>query len=455
MGGVRAEGPIGDQRPAIMLHRIRRYMERQRMSEWREPLWVAVSGGVDSMVLLHVLQALQHPCHVVHVDHGLRGAESEADQLFVEEYCTRNALPFKGVKVEVRALIEERKLSTQMAARELRYEVFRSVVREGPRKLALAHHRDDAIETLFINLIQGMGLHGWRTIPPISGPFIRPLMESSREEIIAYSVENAIEFREDPSNSEQKYLRNKIRHELIPLIESWRPGVRRSLSRSVDLLREMDPVVQEHLQDRMSKFVEGSGVSMKIPIADILDGGAPMLTLHFLLREHGFHPDRLADMLIAMQEVRTGATFSDGGVKATIDRDRLVIEEVGEEPRSWTIGSLAELPEDLPLQIAEVDASEVDLSQGMSSAWLDLEKLQFPLEYRPWRQGDRMKPIGMKGTKLISDILIDAKVPRNEKERVYVLVSGSKIVWLQGYRIGAGFEAKPGTTTVVKLMAVN
>lgn len=427
-------------------------MERQRMSEWREPLWVAVSGGVDSMVLLHVLQALRHPCHVVHVDHGLRGAESEADQLFVKEYCERNALPFKGVKVDVNALIDEGKLSTQMAARELRYAVLTSLVDEGPRKLALAHHRDDAIETLFINLMQGMGLHGWRTIPPISGPFIRPLMGTSREEILAYARENEIEYREDPSNSEQKYLRNKIRHELLPLIESWRPGVRRSLWRSVDLLREMDGVIQEDLQERLGDKRELSSPSMQIPFAEILDHGSPMLTLHFLLRKQGFHPDRLEDILIAMQEGRTGATFSDGGMKVTIDRGRLIVEKLGEGPLAWTITSLDDLPQDLPLTICIVNATDVDLTKGMRTAWLDLAKLQFPLEYRLWKKGDRMKPIGMKGSKLISDILIDAKVPRNEKERVHVLVSEGKIVWLQGFRIGEGFEAKPHTRSVVKMM---
>ncbi|MDQ3100373.1 MAG: tRNA lysidine(34) synthetase TilS, partial [Bacteroidota bacterium] len=234
-----------------MIEQVRQYLERQHMAEWHEPLWVGVSGGVDSMVLLHLVQALRHPVSVVHVDHGLRGTESDADLDFVRSYCDQHQISFTYRKVDVKSLVETRGISVQMAARELRYAVFRECIAAGPAKVALAHHQDDAIETLFIQLMQGMGVNGWRTIAPVSGGIIRPLMQTSRAEILSYAEEHGIRYREDASNAEQKYLRNKIRHELMPMLESWRPGVRRSLSRSIDLLREMDHVVQGHLNSQL------------------------------------------------------------------------------------------------------------------------------------------------------------------------------------------------------------
>jgi tRNA(Ile)-lysidine synthase len=433
----------------MMLHKVRRHMERQRMAEWHEPLWVAVSGGLDSMVLLHLLRVLRHPVSVVHVDHGLRGEESTADLQFVRDHCEELRIPFRGMKVDVAGPATEQGVSTQMAARTARYEVFHGLVKEGPSKMALAHHQDDAIETLFMQMMKGMGAHGWRTIPPVSGPFIRPLMNVGREEIEAYAEEHNIQFREDPSNAERKYLRNKIRHELLPMLEGWRPGMRRSLARSVHLFREMDHLTRGHLEQVLGRDEEP--LPRRITISAILDHGTPRLALHHLLRRHGFHPDRLENILLALEEGATGTTFQDRGIRVTVDRDVLIIDRAGEVPPSWTIVSLDDPPIGLPLEITRTVHESIDLSRGAAVAWLDADRLQTPLEYRPWRAGDRMRPIGMQGSKLISDILVDARVPRNEKDRVYVLVSGQEIVWLAGFRVAEGSQATEASQSVIRM----
>ena len=223
-----------------MLAEVERYIRRERMLEAEQPVLVAVSGGVDSMVLLHVLRALGHPCEVGHVDHGLRGAESDADRAFVEEHCRVNDIPFRVTKVDPKASAKGMEVSVQMAGRELRYAWFAELLKELGRPLAMGHHRDDATETLFINLLRGTGAHGWASIPPVSGNIVRPLLCVDRDAILTYAREDQVQFREDSSNADPKYLRNRIRHELLPLIEAMRPGAHKAIARSVDLLRETD-----------------------------------------------------------------------------------------------------------------------------------------------------------------------------------------------------------------------
>lgn len=427
-----------------MINEVRRYMLRHRMAEPYEPLWVAVSGGVDSMVLLHMLRALDHPVNVVHVDHGSRGAESDADRGFVKDHCQRLGIECHIEKVDVVQRSEETGSSMQMAARQLRYGVFHKVLGNGYHKMALAHHQDDAIETLFIHLLRGMGAKGWRTIPPVSGPFIRPLMRSTRVEILSYAEAHGVQFREDKSNNDPKYLRNKIRHELIPILEKWRPGARRTLDRNIELFREMDVIVMEHVRSILSRTEISSDGERRIGIPLILSSGSPLLILHHLLRGHGLHPDRIADLLQAMRDDRIGSTFYGDGIKVLVDRDILMITSDVGPVSEYIITGLDRLPSDLPVSLAEVTFKEMDTSAGYKVAWLDHGSLKFPLILRPWRSGDRLRPIGLNGSKLVSDMLIDAKVSRWEKERTYVLESGGEIIWLVGHRIAAGYQAQMG-----------
>lgn len=430
-----------------MRERVRQAIERQALLQAGEPLWVAVSGGVDSMVLLHVLRELGHPCHAAHVDHDLRGGESDADVLFVRTYCEERSIPFRSIKVDVVAQAALSGGSVQSAARALRYEWFGELVEQGPKTLALAHHGDDAIETLFIHLMRGMGLHGWETIPPRSGAFIRPLLAEGRESIMAYAMRHGIQFREDGSNADPKYLRNRVRHELLPLLETWRPGTHRTLGRNVALLRELDALAQQHVAEVLSDIAPGPDGTTRIPFARILEGRTPRLVLYRALGHLGLHPDRYEDLIDAISNSSVGASFPAGDHRVFVDREELVIAPVV-ALRSWAVAAPANLDSEVPLRFASCDAADVDLAQGPTVAWLDVEALRFPLELRPWRHGDRMHPIGLGGSKLVSDMLIDAKVPRDRKAHCYVLVSGGAIVWLCGLRIAEGFQAKATSRSV-------
>ncbi len=437
-----------------MLAEVRRTIRREHMLHPGEPLWVGVSGGVDSMVLLHVLCELGHPCHVAHVDHGLRGAESDADLDFVQEHARREGLPFRSVRVDPKAFADG--ISVQMAARNLRYAWFKELLREGPSVMALGHHRDDVVETLLLNLLRGIGSHGWSAIPAVTtlaeGRICRPLLSMGREQVRAYAEAKGIQHREDASNTDRKYLRNRVRLELLPLMEAMRPGARRTMARAAEVLKELGAAAEQQL----TREAEGGKLdpdgTTRIPLAGLRESATPRLLLMRALHHLSPHPDLIDQLLEAILDRSVGARFHAGNQCITVERDGLSVgrpvdgfpsfavplaatEQGGAGPFSWSIC--------LP--------PEVEYAQGMNTAWLDVDRLEFPLLLRPWREGDRMRPVGLGGTKLISDILTDAGVTRSTKAETYVLLSGNTIVWLVGHRIAEGHSPVKSTKEVLRI----
>lgn len=439
-----------------MLELVRRTLLREADLPAGSELWVGISGGMDSMVLLHVLRTLGHRCHVVHVDHGLRAAESAADAAFVQAQCEALQLPFHVHKVDVAARKHASDESTQMAARELRYEAFQECLEAGPKVMALAHHADDAVETFFINTMRGMGAKGWKTIPFRSGPFIRPLLHVRRKAIEDHAIQHAIVYREDASNSDIKYLRNQVRHELIPKLEEMRPGTTKVMVRNVELLREMDAVVHAQLDALMKAVRSDADGTQHISTALILGSGMPRLLLHRFLEHSGLHPDRLDDILNAMEQGSTGVSFPAQHSTVWVDRGTLILAPVlplhtgAEVERTWRIDAWDAVPEGCPLQITPCTGKAIDLAQGADVAWLDARSLRFPLTFRPWQAGDRIRPIGMKGSKLVSDLLIDAKISMVRKSKFFVLADADRIVWVSGMRIAEGAQADPSSVQVLR-----
>ncbi len=443
-----------------MLDDVRRFVRREGLLTPKEPVWVAVSGGVDSMVLLHVLRALGHPCSVVHIDHGLRGAESDADRDFVSRYCKEHSIEVRCLQVEPRAVAEAQGISVQMAARELRYARFGEVWQERPMPIALGHHADDAVETLLLNLMRGTGVAGWGSIAPKSGIFIRPLLAVHRDDIARYAQERGIPFREDSSNTDKKYLRNRIRHEVMPLLEQLRPGASRAMSRSVELLREI-----ERATDGLG-LKEGTAGTLangefRIARAAVLASASPRLFLHKLLRHLGFHPDVLTRILDALQDASTGVRYIAGTKEVFVDRDAMVVRSVRTVHPSFLI-DLG--PDDVESKVVNTKAGPFSWSveppgapapTSMREVMLDADRLSFPLELRPWREGDRMRPMGLGGSKLISDILVDAKVPASDKEASYVLVAGDVIIWAVGHRLAEGYRMTDASQRVLRITFSN
>lgn len=422
-----------------MIQQVRHTLRQHMPHLGRGPIWVAVSGGVDSMVLWHVLRELGVQCRVVHVDHGLRGPESDADRELVVAHGRAWGDEVHVHRVDVRGA-ERAGRSVQMAARAARYEVFHACVQQGPGTLAMAHHADDAVETFLMHLLRGMGLQGWAGIPPVAGPFVRPLMGVRRAEVEAYARTHAIPFRNDASNADPHYLRNRVRHELIPMLEALRPGAGDVLVRNVGWGRELSALAGQAIApDQIAFAPDAEGVS-RLPIERITASAAPRLLLHALLGPKGFHPDMLDRLGQALAERRTGAVFLHGPWRAVVDRDALVLGPIPGEARSWTIAAPDDVPADAPIRITPCDAALPPTDPHI--ACLDPAQVVFPLVLRPWRPGDRMRPAGMSGHKLVSDILTDARVPAHRRPHTMVLESDHRIIWVCGVRLAEGVKAR-------------
>lgn len=432
-----------------MRDKVRSFIAEQGLAKERSDLWVGVSGGVDSMVLLHVLRTLGYQCHVAHVDHGLRQSASDADRLFVQDHCSEQDIPFQTKRVNVQERAEAKGISVQMAARELRMEWFSDLVQEGPGTIALAHHQDDSMETMLVNLMRGWGSRGLAGIAPRSGPVIRPLLAVDRGSILSYAERNSVPFREDASNADPKYLRNRVRRELIPMMEALRPGASRVMRRDAQLLRELVIAAERDVERILSGVRTTEDGALHVPFNAILGSGTPSLMLHHLLRDKGFHPDRRADMLAAIQGRSTGSLFTEGECHVVVDREELVITTKRDAPVR-TLDSWTDIPEDVPLDISRHPTEAFRPDPSNHIVWMDASAIALPLVLRPWRMGDRIRPLGMKGTKLVSDVLIDAKVPRDRKATTMVLLSGTEVVWVVGHVLHERCRVHSGSREVLR-----
>lgn len=401
------------------------------------PLWVAVSGGVDSMVLLHVLHALHHPVSVLHVDHGLRGAASDADRALVERTAATLGVPCRVERVNVAERQHEQGVSVQMAAREARYEVFHRAVGEGPANLAMAHHADDAVESLLMNLLRGLGADGWGGIPLRNGSFIRPLLSVPRSVIEAYAAEHAVPFREDASNTDPKYLRNRIRHELMPMLEGLRPGARQVLQRNVALSLQINALAMQRLEALEQAVVCNADGTAELPFAALEHCPAPWLLLTRFTRQAGLHPDAVGALLRAVQQRHIGARFEGEAYVVVVDRTAIVMAPLVPVGKEHLVPVAPPWPEGLPFLIEEVGPEAMAQEQPADVLLMDPDAVVGALRLRPWRAGDRMAPTGMRGTKLISDLLVDAKVPLPYKRAAHVLADDRGILWCCGLRRGA------------------
>lgn len=402
---------------------------------------VALSGGLDSMVLLHILRRLGHPVVAAHAEHGLRGAEGERDQAWLLQWCREQGVPFETTSLHVPRLRGTANGSVEMLARSARADwLHGTALRLGIRQVATAHHRDDVIETLLLNLMRGTGLRGWRGIPRRSGPFIRPLLDVPREAIAAYASDQAIPFREDASNTDPAFRRNRVRHELLPLMRRMSPGCDRAIARSVGHLHELIVHWEVRSGDRS---VDGEG----IPFELLESAPLPRLVLHEALRHRGVHPAQLDRILRAVAHRRTGARFQLKDGQLLVDRDRLRWSCPAEAGPTYTIGADLALPGSAPVRLLRDDPGGVVDERHVVR--LAAARLHGPLVLRPWRAGDRFRPHGGRGSRLVSDLLIDAKVPRDRKGAVYVLCAAGEIAWVVGHRLSAGFAAQPGVGDVI------
>lgn len=438
-----------------MLDTVRRFIEEHALFALPlDPVLVAVSGGLDSVVLLDVLHRLGVPVAVAHGHFGLRGEEADADEQFVRKLARQYGLPYFAEFFQTKAYAEQEGISTQMAARFLRYRWFEQVRQaQGLAYVATAHHQRDAAETMLLNLTHGTGLAGLHGIQVKNGYVVRPLLGVGRDDLHAYLVERGLKWREDASNDSPVYQRNRLRHEVLPVLREINPNLDQTLHHTAERVGGAEEIVRRYVADTAAQARRDEAEVTYLHIATLQRTAATALVLHELLRPFGFAWLVVKDIVAAFAG-ESGRRFDSPTHRLVKDREHLVIT-----PRRLTqfgtfqlaAGQTDLLADGLRLRAAlHDDARHFVIPRSTSTAALDADKLKFPLTLRRWQEGDWFIPLGMKGKKLLSDFLIDQKVPLNLKDEVRVLTSADgKICWVVGWRPDDRFKVSPDTVRVL------
>ena len=400
-------------------------------------LILALSGGIDSMVLADVLLKAKADFVVAHCNFHLRGEESDGDEQFVREFAERNGLTIYVKQFDTLGYAKEHGISIEMAARELRYAWFEELRQQlGYDKIAVAHHADDQLETFFINLLRGAGIRGLKGMRSINGNIIRPLLNVSREEIHQYALEKGIKWREDHTNAETQFLRNKIRHEWLPVIDSVSPESRVAILKSMNHLGSENELYRELVNEKLFQIVRRDEDVQIVSHRSVLS----CQLLFEWLRDYGFNSDQVQFIYDAMNG-QSGKSFFSPTHRLTVERDGLELSPIYHQDN---------VPLNLSFQhIIHDENFQIDPSPWV--AQLDFDQLTFPLQLRKWQVGDRFHPLGMKGSRLLSDFLKDLKLTQRQKEACEVLVTADgKVVWVVGYRIDDRFKVTSETKTVLQ-----
>jgi len=437
-----------------MLRKLIRHIEKEDLFYRNEKLLVAVSGGLDSVVLLHLLYKMEMDCVVAHCNFRLRGKDSDADEVFVGKLADEYGFPFCTTAFDTTVYAKEKAISIEMAARDLRYEWFESIRQANQCRYTLtAHHADDVIETILINLTRGTGIHGLTGINAKKETLVRPLLPFSREELKSYALENQLKFREDYTNAQTDFVRNKIRHQIIPVLEEINPGIQKTMTENVGRFRDIEAIYNKEIASERVTFIDQEGGRLLILIAELKKLTAPNSHLYELLSPFGFHSRDVANILESLNAI-SGKLFYSENYQLLRDREYLVLtereeKEVGEHELSE---SGLSIEEELKLECRIFERpSDFKFSTDLNIACFDADKLAFPLKLRKWQEGDVFHPIGMKGRKKVSDYFIDNKFSLTDKEDAWLLVSGEDIVWLVGHRMDDRYKITKATRSIYQI----
>jgi tRNA(Ile)-lysidine synthase len=414
---------------------------------------IALSGGGDSVTLVDLFSRLNQPVVLAHCNFGLRGIESDEEEDFVRKVSVVYDIPVFVTRFETREYALQNGISVEMAARELRYEWFEKIRQEKHCKwIAVAHHADDSIETMLINLTRGTGMRGLSGIQPIQGKVIRPLLFTNRSEITGYLEFRHLEYRTDTSNRDVRYIRNRIRQVILPEFEKINPSVRQTLQEEQLLFAQGQAILDRFIAAKAEELTVREGDLFKINISQLKGEEFAETILFELLRPFGFHGRQIRQILLAAGSI-SGKVFKSKTRSLLVDRDYILVNE-GFELISERYYFDPDFPsDDLPIDLncKVIPDNNYQPTDNPFMACLDNEKLDRPLILRRWEQGDYFYPLGMDHSKKVSDFLIDRKVNRIDKSRVWVLASGEKIVWILGHRIDHRFRVTEDTREILEI----
>lgn len=437
-----------------LLIRFRRHWESTFAPLQGKTLLLAVSGGVDSMVALELLRGCSIPFAVAHCNFGLRGAASDMDEALVRDRCLQAGVVCHTTRFATKESAAEWKKGTQETARILRYEWFEALRQEfGYVRTVTAHHANDNVETLLMNLFRGTGMQGLHGILPVNGNLVRPLLFATREDIVAYAIANKVAWRDDESNASDDYLRNAIRHNVIPEVQKLFPGVVGNVNESIARFAEAEQLYNRAVQADIKKLIEVRGNDHYIAVRK-LRYRQPLATICYeLLQPFGFNAAQVPQAM-ALLEAGSGKFILSATHRLIRDRDFLVITTLG--PTGVDMIQVHNSPSEIETDRYLFSMTTGDIPAAIptdnDTACVDADMLTFPLILRRWRIGDYFYPLGMgMKKKKVSRLLIDQKVPLHEKEHVWVLECNKRIVWVAGIRLDERFKLRPGSTKAIMI----
>lgn len=441
-----------------MLQDFQHYIKDNKLFDTKnDRVLLAVSGGVDSMVMLDLFIRSNYNFAIAHCNFHLRGEESLRDEYFVRKFAQTNNIQIFVQDFDTYSYMEKEKKSLEMSARDLRYDWFNKIIKENNfTHLATAHHSDDSAETFVINLLRGTGIAGLHGILPKSGNIIRPLLFASRRNIKDYADKHSIQFVEDSTNKDNKFTRNKIRNEVIPILREISPNFDVIIKKNIERLRETEIVFRKVVDNVKANILQKEDDHIKISIEEILNLQPLHIFMYEILSEFGFNESNINSICETLKDnTSSGRKFFSDKYRLVRDRKYLFITSRKQEknPTDYIIEDWqTSIKTPFALQLETLrDLNFIRIPKTKSVAMLDYDLLKFPLQLRHWKKGDVFFPFGLHGKQKLSDFFTNQKYSIIDKEKQWLLCSGEDIVWVVGERIDDRFKITDKTKTIYKM----
>ncbi|WP_165025727.1 tRNA lysidine(34) synthetase TilS [Dysgonomonas sp. ZJ279] len=439
----------------MILSKVKQYILNHQLLDSGDKIIVGVSGGADSVAILDMLHQLGYECIVAHCNFHLRNEESNRDALFVKDLCKTYNLKFDSIDFDTNKYAADKAISIEMAARELRYNWFEELrIKHKAVSIAVAHHQDDSVETILLNLIRGTGIRGLTGISAQNGSIIRPLLCLTRNDITSYLSQRNISYVTDSTNNEDIYTRNKIRLNVIPLLETINPSVKDSISQTAEYLLQVQNIYLDYIDKAKSEILNGN----KIDIEKLIKYNEPKAILFEILSVYKFNSETIDGIFNALNGI-SGKIFYSNTHRVLKDRGQLVISEKEETNTSNNNFEINEATTTLfspvNFKIETIfNSPNLNIEKDKNILYIDKNKLHFPLTIRRWQQGDWFIPFGMKGKKKVSDYFTDQKLSLFEKENIWLLCSKDAIVWIIGHRSDDRYRITTTTSEIIKITLI-
>ncbi len=436
-----------------MINKFLSFTDSNNIAIKNAKILLAISGGLDSVVLAHILYQLGINFSLAHCNFNLRGKESDEDEKFVKKLADALDVEFHVVCFNTTKVAKKKGVSIQMAARKLRYSWFEEVRKEFSYDfIATAHHKGDVAETVLFNLAKGCGLEGLHGIRPVMGNIIRPLLFAERHEIGLFANEHKIRWREDSSNQSVKYSRNKIRQQVVPVLEEINPKAQEAIYNTSKRVAEAEAFLEFAVKNASESIIKKEGVNTYVNIELLMNMPGYTYLLFELLKPYNFIYSQIQPIANSFKGI-AGKLFYSTSHVVNIDRSTLIISPIPAEKNKFALGEEegSSVFDNMSIATKTYSASNYSIKNSNSALGLDKDKLTFPLEIRGWQKGDIFYPLGMNGKKKLSDFMIDAKIPVNLKDQIRVVVSEGEIVGILNHRLDRRFKIDEKTKTVFEI----